>query len=94
MEDDEGFVYPAFDAEKCCGCEACLRACPYGNELPREGAPIAVFGGHHKNASILEDSTSGGAFSASCRGMVFTRKAIALFGGLHPMASMFAMNVL
>lgn len=64
MEDDEGFVYPAFDAEKCCGCEACLRACPYGNELPREGAPIAVFGGHHKNASILEDSTSGGAFSA------------------------------
>ena len=32
VADDEGFVYPSIDTDKCVKCRLCLRACPLKDE--------------------------------------------------------------
>ena len=66
--DNEGFLYPTIDKEKCIDCGRCLKICPQINikgikkksafDIPK--CFVAV----HKNLAIRFDSTSGGAFSA------------------------------
>ncbi len=68
LEDEEGFRYPSIDSEKCTDCGACRRTCPHGSPPTRNGYPVVVFGGHHRDPSVLEESTSGGAFSAILAG--------------------------
>lgn len=63
-EDAEGFSYPVLDKDLCVECGVCYRVCPYSHRPARNGDPVVVFGGHHRDAAILENSTSGGAFSA------------------------------
>jgi len=31
-EDEEGFLYPKIDAEKCVRCHLCLKVCPFKTE--------------------------------------------------------------
>ena len=31
VEDEEGFLYPQIDSEKCIKCYVCLRVCPFKN---------------------------------------------------------------
>lgn len=64
MEPDiEGFLYPRIDEEKCVQCGLCEKICPVLNrechEEMTEGYII-----RYKNAEIVEESTSGGAFTA------------------------------
>lgn len=66
VEDREGFRYPAIDTEKCISCGACVRICAFKdhryekNELVR---PIC-YGVRHKSNEIVENSRSGGVFTA------------------------------
>lgn len=65
VSDEEGFEYPEVDAGSCIGCGACDRVCPVKAEHPTAesiAAPVAI-GGYHKDADILGESSSGGAFS-------------------------------
>ncbi|WP_095173934.1 MULTISPECIES: polysaccharide pyruvyl transferase family protein [Blautia] len=60
--DDEGFLYPKINEEKCIHCKKCMKACPsispvYDNNL--EPACYAAYG----NDEIREKSSSGGIFS-------------------------------
>lgn len=64
-EDEEGFLYPNVDEDSCINCNLCTKICPVLNvqkekENPEQKAFIAA----HKNESILQESTSGGAFTA------------------------------
>ncbi|EQI12698.1 UNVERIFIED_ORG: 4Fe-4S dicluster domain protein [Clostridioides difficile F501] len=64
IEDEEGFRYPVLDGAACADCGCCHRVCPSEHEMEwNHGEPI-VFGGYHRDPSVLSASTSGGAFSA------------------------------
>lgn len=65
MKDDaEGFSYPEVNQSLCVGCSACNKACPVENMPKKSKEKQFAFGGHINDKKILEDSTSGGFFSA------------------------------
>lgn len=61
--DDEGFLYPMIDADKCVNCGLCNKVCPIeaGNNLVTH--PLEVFAAQCHDADILRNSSSGGIFS-------------------------------
>ena len=62
-ENKEGFIYPLLDKELCVECGICERACPY-SKTDGMSSPIAVYAAQHKDKEVLQDSSSGGMFSA------------------------------
>lgn len=60
IEDDNGFIYPKIDSEKCINCGLCKKICPAinKNELRK---PLQCLAMQAKDLNILENSTSGGA---------------------------------
>lgn len=63
-EDDEGFLYPIIDNEKCVNCGLCARVCRSINPVKEEKKEQFGYIVQHKDEKILKESTSGGAFTA------------------------------
>ncbi|MBP7434940.1 MAG: Coenzyme F420 hydrogenase/dehydrogenase, beta subunit C-terminal domain [Bacteroidales bacterium] len=63
--DEEGFLFPIVNEERCIKCNKCKEGCPSLNELTNKNyeKPIAI-GCWNKNQNIIEKSSSGGAFAA------------------------------
>ena len=62
--DSEKFRYPEIDSAKCINCSACRRVCQSQKEISENTHEKYAFGGHIKDSVVLNESTSGGAFSA------------------------------
>lgn len=62
VENEEGFLYPEIDEEKCINCGLCVRKCPANCEP--NTCEAAFYMGWHRNKEILVSSSSGGVFSA------------------------------
>lgn len=63
--DEEGFLYPQIDTEKCIHCGLCDKVCPVINSKNEElGAGPASYIAWSNRAEYREASTSGGVFSA------------------------------
>lgn len=62
-KDDETFYYPVIDEHSCLHCGLCTKVCPINNVLYSEEAQD-FYVGIHKQRSIVQESSSGGAFSA------------------------------
>ena len=60
--DEEGFLYPDFDAEKCIDCNKCDKVCPIKNNL-NNTSKIEAICARAKDLEIVKDSTSGGFFT-------------------------------
>lgn len=70
QEDEEGFIYPDIDADKCIKCHLCEKICPQvHHERFMNDGPIAFYGGAIKDEKLLLKSSSGGAFSAICQAL-------------------------
>lgn len=62
--DDEGFRYPSVDSAKCTNCNLCKKVCPVSTPVQKNAQASFVFGGSITDDRIINESTSGGAFSA------------------------------
>lgn len=63
LPDEEGFYYPVTNMELCVDCGVCNKVCPILNrEKVKEHAQGYII--RHKDMDIVEQSTSGGAFTA------------------------------
>lgn len=62
--DEEGFVYPVVDTEKCIRCGACNRVCPIQNPIKEEEKEQKAFLVQHKDEQVRLESSAGGAFTA------------------------------
>lgn len=81
VEDEEGFFYPEIDEAKCINCGLCERVCPindggYINKKSFEDPK--TYAAYHKEELILDESTSGGAFTAIVQ--TYCDKDYAIFG--------------
>lgn len=64
IRDDEGFYYPIIDDEKCVDCGLCGQICQYQHPVSKFQETQVAYGGHIIDENVLNESTSGGAFSA------------------------------
>lgn len=63
VEDEEGFLYPEVNKEKCVNCGLCDKVCPLINAKENKKEPKAyIF--QHNDDKVRRESTSGGAFTA------------------------------
>ena len=63
-EDDEGFRYPIVNQDVCSECGSCEKVCQYKISISKNQEQQFAFGGHIDNKDVLNESTSGGAFTA------------------------------
>lgn len=62
VADEEGFLYPSVNEEKCVECELCKKVCAFQKETPSLGKAIAVYAAK-ASKEIREKSSSGGLFT-------------------------------
>lgn len=75
--DEEGFLYPKVDLEKCINCGLCDKVCPVQYKTNHEEDTKAYIFRYGK-PEIVEQSTSGGAFTAIAE--YFLEKGAVVYG--------------
>lgn len=64
VENDEGFLYPKIDKDKCINCGLCKKVCPLINKVNKKDflEENICYGAKNKNMWALKKSSSGGIF--------------------------------
>ena len=63
LPDEEGFLYPKVDMQRCINCGLCEKVCPILHKVDHlENTEGYIL--RNKDANIVKESTSGGAFTA------------------------------
>ena len=63
-ENNEGFLYPQINDEKCIECHLCEQVCPALSPLKSQNSELKSFAAVNNNETIRLDSSSGGVFTA------------------------------
>ncbi len=86
---NEGFLYPKIDGEKCIKCGLCEKVCPALKPIKKECEDTKAYAAINKNEAIRLDSSSGGIFTALAGkvieegGVVFGAKFASDFSVVH-----------
>lgn len=67
VEDEEGFLYPKVDTDSCVACGLCEQTCPLNDKNNNKHGVIQSEIIQNKDLEILQQSTSGGAFTPIAR---------------------------
>ena len=62
--DAAGFLFPSVDEARCVGCGKCVEVCVFPKKGWGAGNAPTVYAAVNKDAQVLEDSSSGGLFTA------------------------------
>lgn len=62
-EDEQGFLYPIVDTNRCINCHLCEKVCPVINQSEAR-KPLKVFAAKNNNKEVKRLSSSGGVFFA------------------------------
>lgn len=68
--DENGFLYPAVDAEKCVSCGLCKRSCPIINTLKTAENEPKAYAAYSKDEAMRLSSSSGGVFTELAKAML------------------------
>ena len=60
LPDEEGFLYPKIDFDKCVNCGICNQVCPVEHKIMPSKGERKSFAIRTKNKDVLINSTSGG----------------------------------
>ncbi len=71
-ENDEGFLYPKIDGDKCVKCGLCEKVCPAISPLELQKPDLKSFAVVNNDEAIRMDSSSGGVFTAVAEQIVKT----------------------
>lgn len=82
VEDEEGFLYPEVDAEKCIECGLCEKVCPCQNDLDIQPSLKNTYALKDHDESRVK-SSSGGAFASIAR-YVLSRGGVVYGAALGP----------
>ncbi len=69
VTDEEGFVFPQIDTNKCIGCSLCLKKCQIFSE-PERNTPIRTLAIQIKDENSLKNSASGGVAYEICKSAI------------------------
>lgn len=71
-ENNEGFLYPKVDDDKCIECGLCEKVCPAISPLKMENSESKAFAAINNNETIRMESSSGGVFTAIAEKIIKT----------------------
>ena len=65
IEDEEGFLYPVVDTQKCIECGVCEKVCPIISKPIKKNIneSVVAYAAYTQNDEIRKNSSSGGIFS-------------------------------
>ena len=63
VEQEDGFLYPEIDLEKCIKCQKCMRVCPVLSIRSSILHKTSAFAAYSTDNDLRKDSSSGGIFS-------------------------------
>ncbi|NFO34814.1 (4Fe-4S)-binding protein [Clostridium botulinum] len=66
MEDNEGFLYPEIDKDKCIDCGLCEKVCLIINKIDKDEKQIVSYACKNKDNETRNKSSSGGVFTLLC----------------------------
>lgn len=79
--DEDGFLFPVVDTEKCVSCGLCERVCPIITPLQKPVNEPAAYAAYSRDESIRLSSSSGGVFTEFARAVL--KDGGAVFGAAY-----------
>lgn len=73
--ENDGFLYPVVDRDKCIQCNLCQKVCDFNQFCPTKKVP-ECYAVRHRNVHELQTSRSGGFFMALCKYVIGLRGVV------------------